>query len=290
MSYAAVALAIALVCLLAGYFWGRSNVRAQVEEAVEKEHVALDMREFTMRQQLEDAIAENARLRPLAEELGQVQKRLKREQAEYARMKGEFNAATRGGAREASAQEPIQATEPPPPPDSADLAIQKLLQSLEAFNEPDAKPPLVEEKENTPASAPSVNAAVPTAVKPTPAPPPVQVAETRRPAGLPPAPTPPRPSQPIAATARPEPVREALPVSKPQPVSKPLPVREPQPLSKPLPLTQPQPAKAAQPTPPEPRKPLQTEPRKPAPTEAGKAVDEWQEFAKQLDALTGRKK
>jgi hypothetical protein len=284
MSYAAVALAIALVCLLGGYFWGRSNVRAQVEQAIEKEHVALDMREFTMRQQLEEAIAENSRLRPLAEELGQVQKRLKREQAEYARMKGEFNAATIGAAPEASAQEPIQAPEPPPPPDSADLAIQKLLQSLEAFNEPDAKPPLVEEKENTPAGVPTANAAVPTAVKPTPTHPPVQVPETRRPAGLPPAPTPPRPSQPIAATARPEPVRQ------PQPVSKPLPVREPQPLSKPLPLTQPQPAKAAQPTPPEPRKPLQTEPRKPAPTEAGKPVDEWQEFAKQLDALTGRKK
>ena len=276
MSHAAVALAIALVCLLAGYFWGRSNVRAQVEQAIEKEHVALDMREFTMRQQLEEAIAENARLRPLAEELGQVQKRLKREQAEYARMKSEFNAATSGAAPETTAQEPIQAPEPPPPPESADLAIQKLLQSLEAFNEPDAKPPLIEKTEKRDASAPTVNAAVPTAVKPTPAPPPVQVAETRRPAVLPPAPTPPRPSQPIAATARPEPVRQPQPISQPQPVSKPQPISQPQPVPKP------QPVKAAQTAPPE--------PRKPAPTEAGKPVDEWQEFARQLDALTGRKK
>jgi hypothetical protein len=286
MTYAAVALAIALVFLLAGYFWGRSNVRAQVEQAVEKEQVALDMREFTMRQQLEEAIAEIARLRPMAEELSQVQKRLKREQAEYARMKGEFNAATRGGAPELSVQEPIQTPEPPQPPDSADLAIQKLLQSLEAFNEPDAKPPLIEKNENTGTGVPIVNAAVPTAVKPTPPTPPIQVAETPRPAGLPPVPTPPPPSQPIAATARPEPARE------PQPVSKPQPVREPQPLSRP------QPAKAAQTTPPEPRKtippeprkPIPAEPRKPAPTEAGKPVDEWQEFARQLDALTGRKK
>src|SRR3954452_16693770 len=104
ITYAVVALAVAAVCLIAGFLWGRSNVKAQVEEAVEKEHVALDAREFAMRTQLEDAIAELAKLRPQAEELGRVQKRLEREQTKYTQMKAEFN-ATMGIAAESADQE-----------------------------------------------------------------------------------------------------------------------------------------------------------------------------------------
>ena len=66
ITYAAIALAIALVCLLGGFLWGRSNLQAGIELAVEREQASLDAREFAMRQQLEDAIAEIARLRPLA--------------------------------------------------------------------------------------------------------------------------------------------------------------------------------------------------------------------------------
>src|SRR6185503_3352891 len=125
--YAVVALALALACLAGGFFWGRSNVRAQIEDAVEKEHVALDAREFAMRTQLEDAIAENVRLRPLAEELGRLQKRLEQEQAKYARMKAEFGSAF--GSVEPRMEEPDEPTLNEAPP-SADEAIQKLLQSL----------------------------------------------------------------------------------------------------------------------------------------------------------------
>jgi hypothetical protein len=267
MTYAAVALAIALVCLLGGFLWGRSNVRTQVEEAVEKEHVALDAREFAMRQQLEDSVAEIARLRPLAEELGQVQKRLKREQAEYARMKAEFNATMRGGAPNASVEEEsVQTPEPAPIPDSADLAIQKLLHSLEAFNEPVSKPSLTEKNEN-------VEPVLPKVPQPSSAPAPVQMAESRVPTQLPPTPAPPLSNPPHPATPKPEPLSNAPSVSKPQPVAKPEPAIQPQTSVKP------QPVKAAPP-----------ESRKPAPAEAGKTVDEWQEFARQLDALTGRKK
>jgi hypothetical protein len=287
MTYGAVALAIALVCLLGGFFWGRSNVKAQVEQAVEKEHVALDMREFTMRQQLDEAIAEIAWLRPLAEELGQVQKRLKREQAEYARMKAEFNAATRGSSTQGSAEEePVQMPEPTPVPDSADVAIQKLLQSLEAFNQPDANSPAANEQSQ---QAEQNIANVP---KPGPLTPPIPPAATQPPTQLPPAATPPRPSQPVTAAAKPE------PVIKPQPAIAPQPAMKPQPAIKPQPISTPQPVKVAPPeprklAPTEPVKPVSPAPRKPAPAEAGKpgqTVDEWQEFARQLDALTGRKK
>ena len=134
ITYGVVALGIAAACLLAGFVWGRSNVKAQVEEAVEKEHVALDAREFAMRTQLEDAIAEIAKLRPLAEDLGRVQKRLEREQAKYAQMRAEFN-VTMGISSEASAQGNSE-SEPQSAPtrESADEAIQKLLQSLEVLN------------------------------------------------------------------------------------------------------------------------------------------------------------
>jgi hypothetical protein len=142
ITYAGVALAVALVCLLLGFFWGRSNVRSKVEQALEQEHVALDAREFGMRQQLEDAFAEVARLRPQAEELGRVQERLKSEQKKYEQMRAEFNTMLGIDAPEESTAEEsaVQHREPAPSPESADDAIQRLLQSLETFNQPGHEP------------------------------------------------------------------------------------------------------------------------------------------------------
>jgi len=54
----------------------------------------------------------------------------------------------------------------------------------------------------------------------------------------------------------------------------------------------PQPPSPA-PIPPPPPIPAQAEPRKPATPQSakpGQTVDEWQEFARQLEALTGKKK
>lgn len=138
--YAVVAVTLALVCLLLGFFWGRSNVKTKLEQAVEREHVALDAREYSMRQQLEDAIAEVARLRPLAEELGRVQDRLKLEQAKYEQMKSEFNSTLRGGSASGEREVPIMPTKAIPVLESPDAAIQRLLQSLETLDEPPAPP------------------------------------------------------------------------------------------------------------------------------------------------------
>jgi hypothetical protein len=294
ITYAVVALGIAAACLLAGFVWGRSNVKAQVEEAVEKEHVALDAREFAMRTQLEDAIAEIAKLRPLAEDLGRVQKRLEREQAKYAEMKAEFN-VTMGISAEASAQENSE-SEPQSAPtrESADEAIQKLLQSLEVLNDPNAPADV------DPMVAQSSGAALPTPAPPkvvaaTSAPkPPVPVAQTaasqesRVHKDLP---KPAEPARAIAETrsAGTPGLRKPLPAESPSPKIAAAPPAAPPRSSMPQsPIPQPQ--KVA---PPQPRMPISNMPGKPPGTEPvkpGQQVDEWQEFARQLDALTGKKK
>lgn len=283
ISYAVVALAIAAACLFAGFVWGRSNVKAQIEYAVEKEHVALDAREFAMRTQLEDAIAEVARLRPLAEELSRVQKRLEREQAKYVQMKAEFNSAM--GITPESSLADAEA-ELPAADESADEAIQKLLQSLEAFNDPNApapaEPVLISNPAPSnpvpakPASAPPVAAAAPVAAQPTPSRP----VETPRPAVAP------RTAEVARAAA---PAQPAVPPQPKQPTPTPAaktvaPNRAAPPLS-----PAPSPQKAA---PAVPRAPAQNAPVKPASAAAkpGQQTDEWQEFARQLEALTGKKK
>lgn len=141
--YAGVALVVGLVCLIAGFFWGRSNLNAKVQQAVEEGAAALDAREFAMRRQLDEAVAEVARLRPLAEDLGRVQERLKVEQAEYDHLKADFVATMKTGSadlpdeQEAPAPKPVQ----PSAPESADEAIQKLLKSLEVtMKESEAQP------------------------------------------------------------------------------------------------------------------------------------------------------
>lgn len=255
ITYAVVALAIAVSCLIAGFFWGRSNAKVQVELAIEKEHVALDAREFAMRTQLEDAIAELAKLRPLAEDPGRLKTRTEREQTTYSPVKAGFD-ASRG-----IATEPTTEGNSDPEPqslraqESADEAIQKLLQSLEVFNDPGA--PGNSERDN-PGTADAVIAESATDT----------MSASRQPADIPnvvetPAPAPPKP---IAVTPLPE-EHKAVPVE----------TRET------LLSDSKEPGVAA-------RSSVRT---KPAPAESAKSaqtIDEWQEFARQLEALTGKKK
>ena len=303
--YAVVALTIAAACVFAGFAWGRSNLKAQIEQAVEKEHVALDAREFAMRTQLEDAIAEVAKLRPLAEELGRVQKRLEREQAKYAQMKAEFNASlgnTGESSAEANSDAEAQLAESR---ESADEAIQKLLQSLEVLNNPDAAAdaaPLLGEAPAAVSTAPVAAAAVVVPQK-APVPEPARAVNSSK-----------------SATAAPEPATVTAPKSAPATASEPArapmaaqpkpPIAAASPASKPVaPVAAavpnsaaPQPTKAA---PPAPRPPVSNAPATPTAPQAssqtsnqtpnqaskqGQQLDEWQEFARQLEALTGKKK
>jgi len=287
ITYAVVALAIAAVCLIAGFVWGRSNVRAQIEQAVEKEHVALDAREFAMRTQLEDAIAEISKLRPLAEELGRVQKRLEREQAKYAQMKGEFNSLMGIAPQPAPEDASNLDLQTPQASESAEEAIQKLLQSLEVFNDPNANadvaPALIENTEPAPPPPPAI---VPPAAPAHP----TRIAEPPRSADAPKAveaarpvaqlrpPETPQPSVPTAAPPTPERTTAAA-ASPPRPPTPQKVVVSESP--KPVVKTPGPPA----PPPAAPTKPIPAVPAKP-----GQQIDEWQEFARQLEALTGKKK
>lgn len=116
----AVAMAIALICLLFGYRWGRSKLRSQIEEAIEKERISLDAREFTLREQLDDQMAELVELRARAEELARQQQPL-----EQLRRK-----QIRESERIAQSQEKPEDA-PKAVVESTDVTIQKLLKSIE---------------------------------------------------------------------------------------------------------------------------------------------------------------
>ena len=252
ISYAIVASVVGIACLLAGFLWGRSNLQSKVEEAVEEGHAALDAREFAMRQQLDEAIAEIGRLRPLAEELGRLQDRLKVEQSKYERMKAEFDSTVNGGVEveEASQEAPPPPTQPTMTPQSADEAIQRLLQSLETLNQPEMQ-----------ADTEKIETPPPAAIQPPPASAPVAIADARS------TPAPP----------------QAIPLSQPRQIP-PAPAKpSPAEVSKHVQATPVQ-ATPDRPKPAEAQKPAQTPPAKPS-----QPIDEWQEFARSLAALTGRK-
>lgn len=219
ITYALVALASGLVCLVSGFLWGRSNLKSSVERAVEEGAASLDTREFAMRKQLDEAIDEIARLRPLAEELERVQDRLKREQSKYQHMKAEFDATLNNGAPAQEFAGENQAQPPEVTPESADEAIQRLLQSLETLNQPEA-PPIEERVESAIAQAPTRSAVI----EPAPI---VESTPTIQPQA-PPAPLPsetrlPQQTRPKA----PKPVVTAVPMATAMPVAQaPLPTQQ----------------------------------------------------------------
>ena len=241
ITYALGALAVGLVCLVAGFLWGRSNLKWKLEQAAEEGHAALDAREFAMRQQLDEAIAEIARLRPVAEELERVQDRPKVEPSKYQSMKDDFDATLKAETAEMAAEpETLPQPPEPPAPESADEAIHRLLQSLETLNPPNAQ--LENEK-----------IAVPEILEPAPESEPVPVADSSQVAVQLQAPEPHKPEPPKLEAALPQ-------------------------------LNPPRPA------PPSPARPAVAEAKAhPPQPKPGEALDEWQEFARSLAALTGRK-
>lgn len=170
---------VALLCFIVGFFLGKSNLKSKIEKALEEGHGALDAREFTMRQQLEDAMAEAARLRPLAQEYSRVQDRLRAEQSQYDQMKAEFDASLKGSAGGESRKSAATSDQPrtAPAPVSADEAVQKLMKSLEltfkesgeqpqASSEPSSvieQPPMVKEEPPTPQVQPEAIIELPSA-------------------------------------------------------------------------------------------------------------------------------
>ena len=130
----AVALGTGLICLVCGYFWGRSNVRSQIEDALDKARISADAREFSVREELDDKMLELAELRASAEEVSRLREQV--EQLKSERTRGSVAGRVSAHANGNNAQcEPMPAEKveppPPPPPESADKAIQNLLKSIE---------------------------------------------------------------------------------------------------------------------------------------------------------------
>lgn len=121
----AVALGTGVVSLICGYLWGRSNVRSQIKDALDKARISADAREFAVREELDDRILELAELRTRAEEIPRLRAQL--EQLTLERERG-----FAGGRSAAYApQLPEKAQPPAPAPESTDKTIQKLLKSIE---------------------------------------------------------------------------------------------------------------------------------------------------------------
>jgi hypothetical protein len=129
----AVALGTGLICLFGGYLWGRSNVRSQIEDALDQSRRIADAREYNLREALEEKMLELSQLRESAEELPRLREKL--EQLKSERMQG-----SAGGRSNAFAPANNSLAEPKPPaivhapapdPESADKAIQNLLKSID---------------------------------------------------------------------------------------------------------------------------------------------------------------
>ncbi len=135
---AAVSVATAIICLCVGYFLGYKNVRMRVEDALKKERISADAREYTLRQQLEDKMAETAELRARVEEFSRSQgplEQLKRRQIKE-------SAERTRNASQSSQELPLPAEEVAPVIVSADERIQNLLKSIEdkSKQSPDESP------------------------------------------------------------------------------------------------------------------------------------------------------
>lgn len=128
----AVALGTGLICLVCGYIWGRSNVRSQIEDALDKARVSADAREFSVREELDDKMLELAELRASAEEVPRLREQVEQLKSERTgRSSGRLTAHANGNNTQYE-QAPAEKVEPPPPPpESADKAIENLLKSIE---------------------------------------------------------------------------------------------------------------------------------------------------------------
>jgi len=150
----AVALATGLVCLLCGYLWGRSNVKAQVEDAVDQARRSFDAREFALREELEEKMVELAQFHARAESLQEPPAQLNLKQVNGSASEG-ATAEELGNSRRANQKLPGQRQEAAARViDSTEETIQNLLKSMEErLKQPEEEPRVVTPKSATPDSA-----------------------------------------------------------------------------------------------------------------------------------------
>jgi hypothetical protein len=268
-----VGLAAALIGLLSGFTWGRSNLKAQIADALDKARASKDMREFELLEQLSSKMLEVNQLRARADELPGLQEQLEQLKSQQVRGSagGRSTAWELGNATQARQQAPERQQKPAPAIESADKTVQNLLKSLEEkLKQPEAVPQAVIQKSAPPPppARPPVAAQPRAAAQKTPPPPP----PAKQPATEPriaaqqtaPQPPPPPPAKPPAAAPRVA-AQRITPPAPPQPSK--LPEEKPRTVISQRPSANP-----------------------PAGRPSPSAKDEWQEFAASLEALTRNKK
>ncbi len=144
----AVALACALVGLLCGYFWGRSKVRAQVEDAMDKARVSADAREFDLREQLSNKMVEVSELRARAEELPRLQEQLA--QLKSQQMRGSASGGPIAREPGNAAPRTVEQKQEAPVIESTDKTIQNYLKSMEEKLKQSEQEPLAVTQKITP--------------------------------------------------------------------------------------------------------------------------------------------
>lgn len=129
----AVALGTGLICLLGGYLWGRSNVRSQIEDALDQSRRIADAREYNLREALEEKMLELSKLRESAEELPRLREKLEQLKSERTRGSTSVRATAFAPVNNPQVEPAVPAAVyvPAPTTESADKAIQNLLKSIE---------------------------------------------------------------------------------------------------------------------------------------------------------------
>lgn len=253
-----VGLAAALIGLFSGFTWGRSNLKAQIADALDKARASKDMREFELLEELSNKMLEVNELRARADELPRLKEQLEQLKSQQVRgfAGGGSTAREFGNAAQTRQQVPEQQQKPAPVIESADKTVQNLLKSLEEkLKQPEAVPQAVAQK-----SAPP---------PPPPPPPPARPPVAAQPRVAPQKSTPPPPPPPAPVklpAAGPRVAAQKITPPAPPPPSK-LPDQKPRTVISQRPLTNP-----------------------PAGRPSPGAKDEWQEFAASLEALTRNKK
>ncbi len=127
----AVALGTGLICLLCGYFWGRSNVRSQIEDALDKARISADAREFSVREELDEKMQELAELRGRADEVPRLREQLEQLQSERRRGPAGGRATSNLAGNGTQFEEKLPVKRQAPAPESTDKTVENLLKSIE---------------------------------------------------------------------------------------------------------------------------------------------------------------
>lgn len=96
-----VTMCVFFLGLWLGLRHGRSGLQGQLSQAVEAERRSSEAREAGLREQIDAARGELAELRPKAEDLAATRQKLSDEEAKYAQMKAELDAAFKSAAADA---------------------------------------------------------------------------------------------------------------------------------------------------------------------------------------------